>query len=57
LLTAIRIMAGQASHQQCLLLSGLRKITTTDAEEEPDAWRPKYVFHYIQDRYYDPRSL
>ncbi len=36
-------------------LSGLRKIETKDEQgnlQEP--WRPKYVFHYIQDRYHEP---
>ena len=31
-------------------LSGLKKIET----EGLDAWRPKYVFHYIQDRFLQP---
>src|SRR5437868_8893986 len=31
-------------------LSGLSKIETKDQE----AWRPKYVFHYIQDRFLQP---
>jgi N-acetylglucosamine malate deacetylase 1 len=36
-------------------LSGLRKIETVDLDGvvQPH-WRPKYVFHYIQDRYYTP---
>lgn len=29
-------------------LSGLRKIETQDGEKQQDAWRPKYVYHYIQ---------
>lgn len=35
-------------------LSGLRKISSyhNDAEQEP--WRPKRVFHYIQDRFLEP---
>jgi bacillithiol biosynthesis deacetylase BshB1 len=48
---------GRAGHliSNACFLSGLRKITTTDAEgKNQDAWRPKYVFHFIQDRYYDP---
>src|SRR6185369_5001660 len=48
---------GRAGHliNNACFLSGLRKITTTDENgKEQDAWRPKYVFHYIQDRYYDP---
>lgn len=31
-------------------LSGLKKIETGELE----AWRPKYVFHYIQDRFLQP---
>jgi bacillithiol biosynthesis deacetylase BshB1 len=36
-------------------LSGLRKIITTEADGRiQEAWRPKYVFHYIQDRFIQP---
>lgn len=35
-------------------LSGLRKIITTFNGQDQEAWRPKYVFHYIQDRYLNP---
>jgi bacillithiol biosynthesis deacetylase BshB1 len=36
-------------------LSGLIKIETKDNEGKPQqAWRPKYVFHFIQDRYLVP---
>src|SRR5579862_296365 len=36
-------------------LSGLRKIETVDNDGiTQQSWRPKYVFHYIQDRYYQP---
>lgn len=35
-------------------LSGLRKIETEFNGVKQDAWRPKYVFHYIQDRYAEP---
>ena len=35
-------------------LSGLRKIETTDNNLLQEAWRPKYVFNYIQDRYLSP---
>jgi bacillithiol biosynthesis deacetylase BshB1 len=36
-------------------LSGLIKIETQDDEGLPqDAWRPKYVFNYIQDLYFKP---
>ena len=35
-------------------LSGLRKINTSFEGENQEAWRPAYVFHYIQDRYLKP---
>lgn len=36
-------------------LSGLRKIETQDtAGKQQEAWRPKYVFYYIQDKYLEP---
>ncbi len=35
-------------------LSGLRKIDTFSAGEKQQEWRPKYVFHYIQDRFLHP---
>jgi bacillithiol biosynthesis deacetylase BshB1 len=35
-------------------LSGLRKIVTNDDGKMQEAWKPKYVFHYIQDRYLQP---
>ena len=37
-------------------LSGLRMIHTTDShsKSEQAAWRPKHVYHYIQDRYLEP---
>ncbi|TWI85333.1 bacillithiol biosynthesis deacetylase BshB1 [Lacibacter cauensis] len=35
-------------------LSGLRKIETALDGVAQEAWRPKYVFHYIQDRYAEP---
>lgn len=35
-------------------LSGLQKIETTYDGKPQQAWRPKYVFHYIQDRYLEP---
>jgi bacillithiol biosynthesis deacetylase BshB1 len=38
-------------------LSGLRKIETWDNEVLQQAWRPAYVFHYIQDRYITPSFL
>lgn len=35
-------------------LSGLRKIETIVDGISQQAWRPKYVFHYIQDRFIQP---
>ncbi|WP_246022425.1 bacillithiol biosynthesis deacetylase BshB1 [Filimonas effusa] len=40
--------------EEAAFLSGLRKIATTLDGVEQEAWRPKYVFHYIQDRYLKP---
>lgn len=35
-------------------LSGLRKIETVLEGVQQEAWRPKYVFHYLQDRFLQP---
>lgn len=35
-------------------LSGLRKIETTFEGQSQAPWRPKYVFNYIQDNYFQP---
>jgi bacillithiol biosynthesis deacetylase BshB1 len=35
-------------------LSGLRKIEIGQDGKKLEAWRPAYVFHYIQDRYIPP---
>jgi bacillithiol biosynthesis deacetylase BshB1 len=36
-------------------LSGLRKIETENENGQvQEGWRPKYVFHYIQDMYHEP---
>ena len=35
-------------------LSGLRKIETSYEGEEQKAWKPSYVFHYIQDKFIPP---
>ena len=46
--------AGKLISESCFL-SGLRKITTHDNQSlEQEYWRPKYVFHFIQDRFYQP---
>jgi bacillithiol biosynthesis deacetylase BshB1 len=46
--------AGKLISDSCFL-SGLRKVETTDDEGglQPH-WRPKYILHFIQDRYYSP---
>lgn len=38
-------------------LSGLRKIETFENGQPQEAWRPKYVFNYVQDRYLTPDFL
>jgi len=48
---------GRAGHliAESCFLSGLRKIGTVDNDGlAQEHWRPKYVFHYIQDRYAPP---
>ena len=35
-------------------LAGLRRVETSVDGVEQEAWRPAYVFHYIQDRYLKP---
>ena len=43
--------------EDSVFLSGLRKIITTHNGATQDVWRPKYVFHYIQDKYLAPNFL
>jgi bacillithiol biosynthesis deacetylase BshB1 len=38
-------------------LAGLRRIETWDNGELQEAWRPKQVLHFIQDRYIEPDVL
>jgi bacillithiol biosynthesis deacetylase BshB1 len=46
--------AGNLIADACFL-SGLRKIATVGDDGGPqEQWRPKYIFHYIQDRYFNP---
>ncbi len=46
--------AGNLIADACFL-SGLRKIGTAgDDGAAQEQWRPKYIFHYIQDRYFNP---
>ena len=46
--------AGRLIADACFL-SGLRKVETKNLEgNAQQEWRPKYIFHFIQDRYYEP---
>jgi LmbE family N-acetylglucosaminyl deacetylase len=46
--------AGQLIADACFL-SGLRKVETKNPDgNNQQVWKPKYVFHFIQDRYYEP---
>jgi len=47
---------GRSAHlvNDAAFLSGLRKIITNHDGKIQEAWRPKYVFQYIQDRYIEP---
>jgi bacillithiol biosynthesis deacetylase BshB1 len=38
-------------------LSGLRKIETVSEGKRQEPWRPKAVYHYIQDRYIHPNLI
>lgn len=39
---------------EACFLSGLRRIETFQDGEPQEKWRPKYVYHYIQDNYIKP---
>lgn len=43
--------------EDAAFLSGLRKIETTDNATVQEAWRPKYVFNFIQDKYLQPNFV
>ena len=46
--------AGHLIYDACFL-SGLKQIKTTDEQgRAQDRWRPKHLFHYLQDRFYEP---
>src|SRR5882724_12331382 len=46
--------AGSLIEDACFL-SGLRKIESVDNDGTVQQnWRPKYIFHFIQDRYFPP---
>ena len=40
--------------EDAAFLSGLRKIETLNEGQPQEAWRPKYIFHYLQDRFLQP---
>jgi bacillithiol biosynthesis deacetylase BshB1 len=49
--------AAKLTTDSCFL-SGLRKVETkNDKGNRQEPWRPKYVFHYIQDRYHEPNFI
>ena len=43
--------------EDAAFLSGLRKIETTQNGILQEAWRPKYVFNFIQDKYLHPNFV
>lgn len=45
--------AGKLIADSCFL-AGLRKIETSVEGVAQQAWRPKQVFHFLQDRYHEP---
>lgn len=46
--------AGNLIYDACFL-SGLKQIETKDDEGNvQEKWRPRYLLHYIQDRFYEP---
>lgn len=45
--------AAQLVHEACFL-AGLRKIETTHNGTAQEAWRPKAIYHYIQDYHTQP---
>jgi N-acetylglucosamine malate deacetylase 1 len=46
--------AGKLIYDSCFL-SGLRQVKTVDENgQEQEKWRPKYLLHYLQDRFYEP---
>ena len=43
--------------EEAAFLAGLRKIVTTDDGIHQNPWKPKYVLHYLQDRYLEPNFV
>lgn len=49
--------AGKLIYDACFL-SGLKQVKTKDENgTEQEKWRPKQLFHYIQDRFYEPHLI
>jgi len=45
---------GKLIYDACFL-SGLKQINTVDGKgQDQEKWRPKYLLHYLQDRFYEP---
>lgn len=42
---------------EAAFLSGLRKVITSDAGSEQEAWRPVTVLHMVQDHWIDPQVI
>lgn len=40
--------------EDAAFLAGLKKIITIDEDMEQDPWRPRVVYHYIQDQWIEP---
>src|SRR5690606_11932418 len=48
--------AGKLISDACFL-AGLRKVETENEGQKQDAWRPKRVYHMIQDRLHEPSFI
>jgi bacillithiol biosynthesis deacetylase BshB1 len=49
--------AGNLIYDACFL-SGLTQVKTKDEHgAEQEKWRPKYLLHYLQDRFYEPNII
>lgn len=40
--------------EDAVFLSGLKKIETTEEDHEQEPWRPRVIYHYIQDEWIEP---
>jgi bacillithiol biosynthesis deacetylase BshB1 len=48
---------GWLAYDACFL-SGLRQVQTTDnGGQSQEQWRPRMLFHYIQDRFFEPQVI